>query len=90
MPEPSFDLRATIRRHPWPAVAIALCAGGGLALAERSRSALVRVAALAAGSALVAAARELAVRELAAHARSWSDQRDRAYARDAHSRSTAS
>ena len=77
MLEPSFELRATIRRHPWAAVAIALFAGGGLALAERSRSTLVRMAALAGGSALVAAARELAVIEIAAHARSWLDQRDR-------------
>jgi hypothetical protein len=38
MPEPSFDLRATIAHHPLPAVAIAFALGAGLALAERSRT----------------------------------------------------
>ena len=83
MPDISFDLRAAIARHPWPAVAIAFAAGAGLALAERSRSTLVRAAALAAGSVLIAGVRELAARELARHARSWLDKRERKYARSA-------
>jgi hypothetical protein len=77
MPATSLDLRATITRHPWSAIAVAFGVGAGLALAERSRSTLVRAASLAIGSALIASARELVGSKLAEHARSWLDERDR-------------
>jgi hypothetical protein len=80
MPAISLDLGATIARHPWPAVAIALTVGAGIALAERSRSTLVRAASLAIGSALIASARELLAGKLAEHAHSWLDERDRKWA----------
>lgn len=80
MLETSFDLRGTIARHPWQAVAIAFAAGAAMAVAERSRSALVRAAGLAAGNVLVTIARERGARELAKYARSWLDERVRVYA----------
>jgi hypothetical protein len=74
------DVRAKIVRQPWPAVAIAFGVGAAIGLAERSRNLLVRAAAFAAGSVLVAWGREQAVEALAFHARSWLDARDRAFA----------
>ena len=40
----SIDLRAQAEAHPWRTVVIAFAVGAGLALAERSRSTLVRAA----------------------------------------------
>ena len=75
-----FDLNKAVVAHPWVAVAVAFAAGAGIALGERSRRSLVRATSLALGSPLAAALRQAATRGLANQARSWLDERDRAYA----------
>jgi len=68
--------RETIVRYPWSCLGLAFLAGAGIAFGERSRSTLFRLAALAAGSAAVAAVRELAASEFADYARTWLDERN--------------
>jgi hypothetical protein len=72
-----IDFHAAVAAHPWRAVTIAFTAGAALALTDRSR---LGRAMLAVAATDVAMLRELAVHRMSTFARSWLDERTRAYA----------
>lgn len=73
-------LRNVVVLHPWSSVALALAAGGWLALVE-PRGTGRRILTSLLGSVVLAALRERAARDLATQARSWIDARTRTHAR---------
>lgn len=68
---PPHSVRTAIVRHPFLAVATAAAVGATLALGERSRSVVIRMATAAAAGSIFSIVREHVWRELLTQAGSW-------------------